>query len=91
MSNSILSMSICKINTIGASIMCLLIGYLFGFMVFSMPKLPQKKYPVKIDVCYETKGYWYTDAIECDSVKGDTIYKDSLTIINKNIVNVTFK
>lgn len=52
---------------------------------------PQKQYPVKVDVCYETKGYWYTDAIECDSIKGDTIYKDSLIIINKNIVNVTFK
>ena len=37
--------------------MCLGIGYLFGFMVLGMPKLPQKEYPVKIDVCYETKGY----------------------------------
>lgn len=51
---------------------------------------PQKDYPVKVEVCYETKDYWYTK-IECDSVKGDTIYKDSLSIVNKNIVNVTFK
>lgn len=67
-------------------------GIVIGFGIDdSTHKHPQKEYPVKIDVCYETKGYWYTDAIECDSVKGDTIYKDSLTIINKNIVNVTFK
>lgn len=56
-----------------------------------IPNHPQKEYPVKVDVCYETKGYWYNNTIECDSIKGDTIYKDSLSIINKNIINVSFK
>lgn len=52
---------------------------------------PQKEYPVEVEVCYQTKNYWYTKTIECDSLKGDTIYKDDLFVVNKNIVNVTFK
>ena len=52
---------------------------------------PQKEHPVNVEVCYETKGYWYTNTIECDSVKEDTIYKDGLFIVNKNIVNIVFK
>ena len=69
----------------------LVLGLVIGFGIGSQPIKPQKEYPVKVDVCYETKGYWYNDAIECDSIKGDTIYKDSLSIINRNIVNITFK
>lgn len=70
----------------------LVFGLVIGFgLASSTSKQPQKEYPVKVDVCYETKGYWYNDVIECDSIKGDTIYKDSLSIINKNIVNITFK
>lgn len=70
----------------------LVFGLVIGFgLSNSTHKHPQKEYPVKVDVCYETKGYWYNDVIECDSVKGNTIYKDSLCIINKNIVNITFK
>jgi len=29
--------------------------------------------------------------MEADSVKGDTIWKDGLNIVNKNIINVNFK
>ena len=68
-----------------------ILGIIAGILFPCSPKQPQKEYPVKVEVCYETKGYWYNDAIECDSIKGDTIYKDSLSIINKNIVNITFK
>ncbi len=28
---------------------------------------------------------------DADSVKGDTIWKDGISIVNKNIVNVSFK
>jgi hypothetical protein len=69
----------------------LVFGMVIGLQLANSKKKPQKEYPIKVDVCYETKGYWYKDVVECDSVKGDTIYKDSLCIINKNIVNITFK
>jgi hypothetical protein len=69
----------------------LVFGMVIGLQLANSKKKPQKEYPVKVNVCYETKGYWYNDVVECDSVKGDTIYKDSLCIINKNIVNITFK
>ena len=74
-------------------ITALVFGIVIGFGIAreTVSKKPQKEYPVKVDVCYETKGYWYNDVIECDSIKGDTIYKDSLSIINRNIVNITFK
>jgi hypothetical protein len=29
--------------------------------------------------------------MEVDSVKGDTVYKDGLGIVNKNIKNIKFK
>ena len=70
----------------------LVFGIVIGFGISdSTHKHPQKEYPVKVEVCYETKQYWYTKTIECDSLKGDTIYKDGLFVINKNIVNVIFK
>jgi hypothetical protein len=66
-------------------------GFMVGYILGKMPKLPTKKYPVEVTACYETKNYWYTDYIECDSVKRDTIFKDGLSIINKNIKNIKFK
>ena len=50
-----------------------------------------KYYPIEVNC------YWHTDqtasypTMEADSVKGDTIYKDGLGIVNKNIKNVIFK
>lgn len=69
----------------------LFLGLMLGYVAGAMPKLPTKEYPVEVTVCYETKTYWYTDYIECDSVKGDTIWKDGLSIINNNIKNIVFK
>jgi len=79
------------INTIAACIMCLGIGYLFGFIVFGMPKLPQKEYALVAHLCYERAGYYSLPDIKCDSVKGDTIWRDGLQVINKHIVSVEYK
>ena len=66
-------------------------GFMVGYILGKIPKLPTKKYPMVVTVCYETKTYWYTDYIDCDSVKGDTIWKDGLMVRNKNIKNIKFK
>jgi hypothetical protein len=36
-------------------------------------------------------GFQSYPTMEADSVKGDTIYKDGIFVINKNIINVTLK
>ncbi len=69
----------------------LLSGLILGYVAGAMPRLPKKEYPITVTVCYETKGYWYTGYIECDSIKGDTLFKDGLMIRNKNIKNTEFK
>jgi hypothetical protein len=71
-------------------LLCFIIGIIMGIL-FSRGSKPSKEYPVEVTACYETKNYWYTDYIECDSVKGDTIWKDGLSVINKNIKNIKFK
>ena len=67
-----------------------IVGIIMG-IIFPRGSKPSKDYPVIVTVCYETKTYWYTDYIECDSVNNDTIFKDGLSIINKNIKNIIFK
>jgi hypothetical protein len=67
-----------------------ILGIIAGIL-FPRGSKPSKDYPVVVTACYETKTYWYTDYIECDSVKGDTIWKDDLSVINNNIVNIGFK
>jgi len=50
-----------------------------------------KEYPIEVETSYTISYNCYSTTMECDSVKGDTIYKDGISIVNKNIVNVTFK
>jgi hypothetical protein len=50
----------------------------------------QKHYPVTVQCYWETKGYQSYPTFECDSIKGDTCYKDGNVIITKNIINVSF-
>jgi hypothetical protein len=50
-----------------------------------------KLYPIKIQSYWSTNGYQSYPTMEADSVKGDTIWKDGNNIINKNIINITFK
>lgn len=49
-----------------------------------------KKYPIKVLCVYKTELGVHTDQIECDSIKGDTLWRDKNKIVNKNIVNIEF-
>ncbi len=73
-------------------ITALVFGIVIGFgLDSSTNKQPTKEYPLQVHIVYETAGYYHTPTIECDSVKGDTIYKDGISVVNKNIKNVIFK
>lgn len=66
-------------------------GMVIGFGLSESKNKPTKKYPI------EVRTHWSTDQgasypiMEADSVIGDTIYKDGLFIVNKNILNIEFK
>ena len=50
-----------------------------------------KYYPIEVLTHWETGQNGGYPSIEADSVKGDTIWRDGLMIINKNIINIKFK
>ena len=52
---------------------------------------PTKEYPIEVQSYWQTNGYQSYPTMECDSIKGDTLWKDGNKIINKNIINVVFK
>jgi hypothetical protein len=52
---------------------------------------PTKHYPIEVLSHWSAKGLGGYPTMECDSIKGDTVYKDGLFIVNKNIVNTQFK
>jgi hypothetical protein len=55
------------------------------------PTKPTKYYPIEVSCYWETHQTSSYPTMEADSVKGDTIYKDGISIVNKNIKNVLFK
>lgn len=59
--------------------------------VWDSPKT-EKPYPIEISYSYSSHiGSIAWGTMECDSVIEDTIYKDGLKIVNKNIDNIRFK
>ena len=74
-------------------ITALVFGIVIGFGIAreTVSKKPQKEYPLQVHIVYETAGYYHTPIIECDSVKGDSLWKDGLKIVNKHIVSVEYK
>ncbi len=70
-------------------IIIIIVGILLG--VFMPSSKPSKKYPIEVQCYWSTNGYQSYPSMDADSIKGDTIYKDGLSIVNKNIVNVNFK
>jgi hypothetical protein len=68
----------------------LVLGLVIGFAMGDSSK-PHKEYPVKVECYWQTNGYASYPTMECDSIKGDTVYKDGNSIVSKNIINVTFK
>jgi hypothetical protein len=70
-------------------IMMISFGALLGIN-FPINK-PTKQYPIEVRCSWSTYGFQSYPIMDADSVKGDTIYKDGLSIVNKNIVNINFK
>ena len=66
------------------------IGTLMGYGICLSNK-STKKYPIEVTTNYKCDNHWYLKYMEADSVKGDTIWKDGLNIVNKIIINVNFK
>ena len=67
------------------------LGIIGGLLYPIFPTKPTKKYPIKVSCYWETNQTSSYPTMDADSVKGDTIYKDGLGIVNKNIKNVSFK
>jgi hypothetical protein len=71
--------------------MCMLIGGLvIGFGIADSKKKKTKHYPIEVKCHWETNQGAGYPTMDADSVKGDTIYKDGLKIVSKNIINVQF-
>ena len=69
----------------------LVFGLVIGFGLSESKKKPSKKYPIEVQCYWETNGYQSYPKMECDSIKGDTLWKDGGKIVTKNIINVSFK
>jgi hypothetical protein len=67
-----------------------IIGGIIGIAILIL-KTPTKKYPVTVQCYWETNGYTSYPQLECDSIKGDTCWKDGNKIVVKNIINVSFR
>jgi len=60
-------------------------------LLYSTSTKSTKQYPIEVSCYWETEQTQHYPTIDADSVKGDTIYKDGLGIVNKNIKNIQFK
>ena len=69
----------------------LVLGMVIGFGISNSKKKPSKHYPVEVQCYWSTDGYQSYPSMECDSIKGDTLWKDGGKIVTKNIINVSFK
>ena len=69
----------------------LVFGMVIGFGLSESKKKPSKKYPIEVQCYWSANGYSSYPTMECDSIKGDTLWKDGNKVVNKNIINITFK
>ena len=69
----------------------LLFGVVIVFVLSDSKKKPTKQYPIEVLTHWETSQSGAYPTMEADSVKGNTIYKDGLGIVNNNIINIKFK
>lgn len=69
----------------------LVFGLVIGFGISDSKKKPMKKYPVEVQCHWSTNGYSSYPIMVCDSIKGDTLWKDGNRIVAKNIINISFK
>ena len=71
-----------------------LLFFIFGMIVgliYPSDTKPTKNYPIEVQTHWQTNQVSSYPTMEADSVKGDSIWKDGVMIINKNIKNVEFK
>ena len=70
-----------------------ILGALMGarFCLYKLENKPIKEYPIEVQCYWSTNGYQSHPTMDADSIKGDTIYKDGSVIVNKNIINVSYK
>ena len=68
----------------------LILGMIAG-LIYPSDTKPTKEYPIQVSCYWESGGMQSYPTMEADSVKGDSIWKDGVMIINKNIKNVEFK
>ncbi len=66
-------------------------GLMLGYSITNSSNKPTKKYPIEVQCYWSTDGYQSYPTMDADSIKGDTIYKDGSVIVNKNIINVSYK
>jgi hypothetical protein len=74
------------------AIACISVVLTAGFLIaidktLPYPSTPRKKYPIEVVTGYGQIALTF----ECDSMKGDTFYKDGNSIVVKNILNIKFK
>ena len=68
----------------------LVFGVVMGFGINESKKKPSKHYPIEVKCHWETNGNGAYPTMECDSINGDTLYKDGLSIVPKNIISISF-
>ena len=73
------------------SFILMVVSIISLIVVTSTIKTNKKHYPIEVSCYWETEQASHYPTMEADSVKGDTIYKDGLGIVNKNIINIKFK
>jgi hypothetical protein len=73
-------------------LLAFVIGGITGILclIYSQKTTPTKKYPITVQCYWQTNGYSSYPKFECDSIKGDTCYKDGNIIVTKNIINISF-
>ena len=67
------------------------IGISMLYLFSKSTSKPTKHYPIELLLHWSTKAQGGYPTMECDSIKGDTVYKDGNSIVVKNIVNIKFK
>jgi hypothetical protein len=76
---------------LGIATIILVTGMVIGFVIADLKKKPTKQYPIEVETYWHAGDHQGYVSMECDSVKGDTIYKDGLIIVEPNLTYIKFK
>jgi hypothetical protein len=79
--------------TYGTPLILILAGVVLGYELNEPenPKKSVKQYPIEVSTRWAWNGLGGGSSMECDSVVGDTIWKDGIKLVSKNIIEVKFK